>query len=165
MAPSSVWNLCQEFVCTKNQKDVAEEAEDDGDPQVEHIVVRAERADGAEQQDQRKEQPVGHLSSFTQIPISGRLSTAACRCRSTCSRSGPRTDRGAGHHLRPGRDAVDHHRAQHQRHRRVGRYAQRQHRNERRLRTGVVGASGPATPSIAPLPKREGSLASFFSTV
>ena len=29
----------------------------------------------------------------------------------------------------------------------------------------VLDASGPATPSIAPLPKREGSLATFFSTI
>ena len=29
----------------------------------------------------------------------------------------------------------------------------------------LLAASGPATPSIAPLPKREGSLASFFSSV
>ena len=29
----------------------------------------------------------------------------------------------------------------------------------------LLADSGPATPSIAPLPKREGSAASFFSTV
>ena len=28
----------------------------------------------------------------------------------------------------------------------------------------LLAASGPATPSMAPLPKREGSLATFFST-
>ena len=39
----------------------------------------------------------------------------------------------------PGRDALDHHRADHQRHHRIGRDAQGQQRNERSLRAGVVG--------------------------
>ncbi len=45
-----------------------------------------------------------------------------------------------GHHLRTGHDAVDGHRADHQRHHRVRRNAERQQRNERGLRGGVVGA-------------------------
>ena len=31
--------------------------------------------------------------------------------------------------------------------------------------SALLAASGPATPSIAPLPKRDGSLASFFSSM
>ena len=31
--------------------------------------------------------------------------------------------------------------------------------------SALLADSGPATPSIAPLPKRDGSLASFFSTM
>ena len=45
--------------------------------------------------------------------------------------------------LRAGHDAVDGHRADHQRHHRVGRDAERQQRNEGGLRAGVVGRFRP----------------------
>ena len=45
-----------------------------------------------------------------------------------------------GHHLRARHDAVDRHGADHQRHHGVGRDAEREQRNERGLRGGVVGA-------------------------
>ena len=48
-----------------------------------------------------------------------------------------------GHHLRTGDDAVDGHRADHQRHHRVGRDAEREQRNERGLRAGIVGGLRP----------------------
>ena len=44
------------------------------------------------------------------------------------------------HHLRTRHDAVNGHRADHQRHHRVRRDAERQQRNERGLRRGIVGA-------------------------
>ena len=44
-----------------------------------------------------------------------------------------------GHHLRAGLDALDHHRADHQRHDGVARNAERQQRDEARLRAGIVG--------------------------
>ena len=46
-------------------------------------------------------------------------------------------DVGAGH------DALDDHRADHQRHHRIGRDAQRQHRDEGGLRAGIVGRFRP----------------------
>ena len=42
----------------------------------------------------------------------------------------------------PGNDAVDGHRADHQRHHRIRRNAEREQRNERGLRAGIVGALG-----------------------
>ena len=50
----------------------------------------------------------------------------------------PEQRRLLGHDGRAGLDALNDHRADHQRHHRVGRNAQRQHRDERGLRTGVV---------------------------
>ena len=74
-----------------------------------------------------------------------------------------------GHHLRAGRDALDHQRADHQRHGRVRRDAEREHRDERGLRAGIVGgfrrrhaadvalaeaARRPARPSSRPCRRR-----------
>ena len=43
----------------------------------------------------------------------------------------------------PGHDALDDHRADHQRHHRIGRNAERQHRDEGGLRAGIVGRFRP----------------------
>ena len=48
-----------------------------------------------------------------------------------------------GHDLRAGLDAVDGERADHQRHHRVAGNAERQHRDERGLRAGIVGGFRP----------------------
>ena len=45
--------------------------------------------------------------------------------------------------VRAGHDALDDHRADHQRHDRIGRNAERQHRDERGLRAGIVGRFRP----------------------
>ena len=83
-------------------------------------------------------------SSFTQMPISGRLRTTSIRLPIHMLTIRPQKSCGlARHHLRAGLDAVDGHRADHQRHHRVGRNAQRQQRNEGGLRAGVVGALRP----------------------
>ena len=48
-----------------------------------------------------------------------------------------------GHDLRAGLDAVDRQRADHQRHHGVAGNAERQHRDERGLRAGIVGGFRP----------------------
>ncbi len=58
----------------------------------------------------------------------------------------------------PGHDALDDHRADHQRHHRIGRDAERQHRDERGLRAGIVGRFRPGDAG-------DGALAEFLGRV
>jgi hypothetical protein len=63
----------------------------------------------------------------------------------------PEQGRLLGRHVRARNDALDDHRADHQRHHRVRRNAEGEHRDERGLRTGIVGRFRTGNPGDRPV--------------
>ena len=111
-----------------------------------------------------KEQAIGHLEQAHPHADQRQVEDDEHQVADPHARDQPPEEVGLlGHHRRAGRDAVNHERAEHQRHRPARGNPQGEHRDELALGVRVVGGLGPATPSIAPWPKRDGSLATFFS--
>src|SRR5216684_2929622 len=96
---------------------VADQREDPGQHHVGGRVVHRVDADAGEDEDGRVHQPVRHVEELHPDPEERQV---------------------LGHHQRPGHDAVDGHRADHQGHDRIGRDAEREERDERALRARVV---------------------------
>ncbi len=118
----------------------AEEAEDRGLRHVEARVVDRVDADRAEQQDGGIEHAVGHLEQLDPDADQRQVEHDQHQVADPHRRDQAPEQTGVGrHHLRAWLDVVDGHRADHQRHHGVLGNAERQQRNERRLRAGIVG--------------------------
>ena len=100
------------------------------------------------------------VSSFTHSPISGRLRTTSIRLPIHIEAMMPQNSAGCSvATFGPGHDALDDHRADHQRHHRIGRDAERQHRDERGLgRRHCWPIPAPPRPRSRPCRTRSGVL-------
>jgi hypothetical protein len=122
---------------------IAEQTEDRHQEAVERAVGQAVDTHAAEQQDRRIKPPVRHREQLDphadQRQVQDHQHQVADPHRGDHA---PEQLRPFGHHLRPGRDALDHHGADHQGHHGVGRDAEREQRDEGGLRAGVVRRFG-----------------------
>ena len=120
---------------------VADDAEDRGHRHVERRVVDRVDADAAEDHDHREQVAVRHAQQAhphaDQRQVDDDQHQVAEPHRGDHA---PEQLGLLGHDLRARHDAVDGHGADHQRHHRVRRDAEREQRNERGLRGRVVGA-------------------------
>ena len=124
-------------------QDIADQPEERGEVHVGGIVVDRVDADAAEQQDDREHQPIGHLEQAHPQPDQRQVDDQQHQVADPHRGDhAPEQVRVLGHHQRPGDDAVDGHGADHQRHHRIGRDAERQQRDEGGLRAGIVGGLG-----------------------
>src|SRR5690606_31530777 len=114
---------------------------------VEQAVIDAVNTDTAEQQDGWIEHAIRHRQQLDPDPDQRQVEhqqqdvTHPHADDHAPERFGP-----LGYHLRAGHDAVDHHRADHQRHHRIRRQAHDQQRNEGSLGAGIVGRLRPGNP-------------------
>jgi hypothetical protein len=145
---------------------VADEAEERGHQHVGRRVADRVHADAAEQQDRGIEEAVLHGEQLHPDADQRQVEHHEQEVAHPHAGDHSPEELGLGRHdLRAGLDAVDDHRADHQRHHRVGRDAEREHGMNEVCAAALFADSGAATPSIAPLPKRDGSFATFFSSV
>ena len=108
----------------------------------------------------------GTVSILTQMPISGRLSSTSIRLPTHIETTRPQKSAGSSSiTFGPGRDPLDDERADHQRHDGMRRQAQRQQRDERGLRGGVVGGLRAGDALDRPMAERLRALRDRFSTV
>ena len=102
---------------------------------------------------------------FTHMPTNGRLSTSSMKLPIHIDAMIPQKScRLFGDHRRAGLDALNDHRADHQRHHGIGRDAPRVNIGINEVcAPALFAASGAATPSMAPLPNWARFLETFFS--
>ena len=137
--PSSIGTGLHSSILHTNAEDAEERREVD----VEGAVVHAVDADGGEHHDGGEEQAIGHLEQAHPEADQRQVEHDQHQVADPHARDQPPEEVGLlGHHLRAGRDAVDHERAEHQRHRPARGNPQREHRNELALRVRVVGGLG-----------------------
>ena len=121
---------------------VTHEAEERGEVHVRRVVVDRVDADAAEEQDRGEHEAIGHLQEAHPQPDQRQVDDDQQQIADP--HRGDHAPEEVGvleHHLRPWNDAVDGHRAHHQRHDGVRRNAQREQRNERGLSARVVRRS------------------------
>ena len=124
-------------------------------------------ADAAEHEDRRKQQPIGHrAAACTHRPISGRLSTSSIRLPIHMLAIRPQNSAGCSViTCGPGRDALDHQRADHQRHGGLDGMPSVSIGMNEVCAPALLADFGAATPWMSPLPNSRGVLAIFFSSM
>src|SRR5713101_255392 len=118
---------------------VADQGEHAGQHHVGGRAVHRVDADAGEDEDGRVHQPVRHVEELHPDPDERQVDDEQHEVAHPHARDhSPEERRVLGHHQRPGHDAVDGHRADHQGHDRIGRDSEREERDEGALRACVV---------------------------
>ena len=140
-------------------EEIAQDPEQGHEIDVELAVAEAEHADGAEDENRRVEQVVGHHAEPHPEPDHGQVQHQQEEVPDPHRGDDAPEERGLiGHHGGPGLNALDDHRADHEGHDRACRDAEGEHRDEGGLGPGVVRRLGRSHPLDGALPELGGML-------